>query len=361
MNARTPLTATRWRRIAIACMAFVCLAAVPSAARELSDEEVLSILTAEQPRDRAIRTALKWLRSKQRGDGAIEEDKHATALTSLALMAHLAAGTTFSDPEHGPWMRKSLTFVLGMQDKEGYFGSRDNSRMYGHGITTLMLAEAIGMAQEEELEEVLRASLQRALSVTVAAARVQKDDNNRGGWRYNPQDGNSDLSLSGWQLMSLHASQQVGMPVDEDVVKGAVEYARRLTTEDGRVGYESRGDDRPALRGLGMFCFAIGGHDGDDAVTQIAKRIMQDPISWRGPWFFYRAYYDAVGMSRARPELWDQYSPRLTKVLVEGQKKDGSWATPPGDNEAGYGSVYLTSMCVLSLAVDRHVLPAYQR
>ena len=63
----------------------------------------------------------------------------------------------------------------------------------------------------------------------------------------------------------------------------------------------------------------------------------------------------------AHPELWQQYAPRLTKVLVDHQKKDGSWGSPPGDNESGNGAVYTTSMSILALAVDRHVLPAYQR
>jgi hypothetical protein len=161
--------------------------------------------------------------------------------------------------------------------------------------------------------------------------------------------------------MGLHAARQVGLPVDADVVKRAVEYAALLTTPDGKVGYQRRGDDRPALRGLGMLCFAIGGREQEPIVTHIGKRIMQNPISWRGPWFFYRAYYDAVGMSRTRPDLWEQYAPRLVKLLVGHQKKDGSWPSPPGDNEARYGTVYMTSMAVLALAVDRHVLPAYQR
>jgi hypothetical protein len=34
---------------------------------------------------------------------------------------------------------------------------------------------------------------------------------------------------------------------------------------------------------------------------------------------------------------------------------------PPNDNERKHGLVYTTSMAVLALAVDRHVLPAYQR
>jgi len=331
------------------------------AAAEMSDQDVLAILTADQPRDKAIRKALEWIRSKQSGSGAFHKDKHGTALTSLGIMAHLAAGVTFSDPQHGAALEKALRFVLGQQDKNGYFGSRDGSRMYGHGITTLMLAEAIGMVQEEELEEKIRVAMKRALAVTMSAAKVKKGGQHVGGWRYQPKEQRSDLSLSGWQLMSLHAAQQVGLPVEEAVVKGAVEYAKRLTDKDGKVGYERRGDDRPALRGLGMLCFAIGREEDKDIVTRIGKRIMKDPISWRGPWFFYRAYYDAVGMSRARPALWEEYAPRLTKVLVDHQKKDGSWGSPPGDNESGHGTMYTTSMSVLALAVDRHVLPAYQR
>jgi len=344
--------------VALAASAF---APAPASARELSDQEVLDLLTVEQPRDRAIRRALAWLRAQQRDDGSVVVNQFATAKTSLAIMAHLAAGHTFDDPEHGAWLRKSLGYVLGTQDKTGYFGSRDNSRMYGHGITTLMLAEALGMLQDEDLEESVCAALRRAVSVTVNAARVPKGGHHKGGWRYQPTDGNSDLSLSGWQLMSLHAAQQVGITVPEEVVTNAVVYAKGLADTDGKVGYENRGQDNPSLRGLAMLCYAIGREEDDEMVTRIAQRIQRDPIDWRGPWFYYRAYYDSVGMSRARPEKWEEYSPRLEAALLGHQRDDGSWPSPPGDNEMSYGPVYVTSMAVLALTVDRHVLPAYQR
>jgi len=330
-------------------------------ARELSDQEVLEILTTEQPRDRSIKKALEWIRKQQIEDGSLSKRQHRTAMTSFGIMAHLAAGHTFEDHEFGEWMTKSLRFVVKMQDKAGYFGRTDNSRMYGHGVTTLMLAEALGMVEEPELEETVRNALERAVTVTVNAARVKKSSRDRGGWRYNPDARDSDLSLSGWQLMSLHAAQQVGITVPKEIVTNALGYAKRLTDSDGKVGYDGRGQDKPALRGLGMLCFAIAGEAESETVTRIAERIQRDPIDWRGPWFFYRVYYDAVGMSRARPDLWEQYSERLEGILIKNQKDDGSWSSPPGDNERGHGAVYVTSMAVLALAVDRHVLPAYQR
>jgi hypothetical protein len=339
------------------------LVAAPAAARsaegELSDQQVLEILTCEQPRDRAIRRALEWLRDQQEEDGSVQ-GKYKTAMTSLAITAHLAAGIAFDDPRHGPWLRKSIRYVLGQQQDSGYFGQKDSSAMYGHGITTLMLAEALGMLREGELEEDVRKALERAVAVTVNAARVKKSPQHAGGWRYTPTAQDSDLSLSGWQLMSLHASQQVGITVPEEVIRNAVAYARRNTGEDGRVGYQGVGDNE-ALRGLGMLCFAVGGQEKDKIVDRIGERIQSDPVEWKGNWLFYRSYYDAVGMSRARPELWASYSKVLEKVFIDNQKKDGSWPIPPGNNDGNHGGVYRTSLAVLVLTVDRHVLPAYQR
>jgi hypothetical protein len=326
---------------------------------ELSDKEILEVLTREQPRDRAIRKALVWLRSQQQADGSMR-GKYKTAMTSFTIMAHLAAGVTFDDPRQGKWLRKSLGYVLKRQDAKGYFGRSDNSRMYGHGITTLMLAEALGMVRQEELEEEVRKSLERAVTITVNAAKVKKSAQHAGGWRYSPTSRDSDMSLSGWQLMSLHAAQQVGITVPEDVIKNAVKYAKRNTGKDGRVGYQNTSEHK-CLRGLSMLSFAVGGEEKEKIVSRIGERIQRDPIAWKGQWVFYRAYYDAVGMSRARPKMWKKYSKVLEKVLVDNQKKDGSWATPPGNNEGKYGAVYRTSMALLALTVDRHVLPAYQR
>lgn len=344
--------------VLLAVLAFlVILPGVPSAA-DLSDAEILKILTTEPPRDKAIRRGLEYLRHHQKADGLFG-DKHVTALTGLTLMAHFAAGHTLEDPSYGDALRRAVSAVLSRQDPDGYFGRQDDSRMYGHGIAALMLAEALGMTRDDELEERMHRALEKAVRVTVNAALVKKRPGHEGGWRYQPNQDDSDLSLSGWQLMSLHAVQQVGMPVPEKVVQAATDYAKRLTSADGKVGYSNPGEDRPALRGLALLCFAIAGDHQVPQIQAVASRILSDPIKWEGEYFFYRAYYEAVGLSRAAPAQWLSYAPKLEGLLVERQKEDGSWDAP--GNEAGIGPVYATSMGVLALAVQRHVLPAYQR
>jgi hypothetical protein len=283
------------------------------------------------------------------------------ALGSLAVMAHLAAGVTPDDAEHGPWLERTVRYVLACQDENGYFGNADGSRMYGHGIALLMLAEALGMCKDDELEERLRVAIERGVALTVNAARIAKRPPHDGGWRYQPGDNSSDMSLTGWQLMGLHAAQQVGVPVPEQVVANAVTYSRRMIGGDGKVGYEQPNQDRPALRGLALLALGIGHQLEAPEVAKVAGRIEADPIKWEGEWFFYRAYYDAVGLNRAAPQRWATYGKRLEQVLVEHQNPDGSWPFPPNNNEGGNGPIYATTLAVLALTVDRHVLPAYQR
>jgi hypothetical protein len=276
-------------------------------------------------------------------------------------MAHLATGITPEDAAHGPWLRSTLDGILSRQDRTGYFGAADNSRMYGHGIATLLCAEALGACRDPELDERLRTALEKAIAVTVNAARVEKNELNRGGWRYTPFAGDSDLSLSGWQLLSLVAARKAGITVPDQVVADAVAYARRMISAEGKVGYQQVGDDRPALRGLALFALTVDPRDEDRAtIARIAARIQADPPAWNGEWPLYRAHYDALGLGAAHPETWSQVGAQWLALLLKQQGTDGSW--PPGSGqERGHGPVYGTAMAILALAVDRQVLPAFAR
>jgi squalene cyclase len=152
----------------------VLLAAATAPAVDFTDQQVLDILEQEQEQDRAIDRGLAWLRTQQQENGSLTKSKNGMALTGLAIKAHLSAGITFRHREHGPWLRRSLNWMLSMQEPDGYFGKKDGSRMYGHGIATLTLAEVIGMVGDPETEEVVRDALERAVARTVWSATKVK-------------------------------------------------------------------------------------------------------------------------------------------------------------------------------------------
>ncbi len=313
-------------------------------------------------RQQSIDRALAWLRSQQKDNGSIQEGDYSSTMTALAINAHLASGITYHHPQHGAWLHKSLLYVLKQQDSKGYFGSRDKGRMYGHGICTLMLAESIGMSGNPATEPRIRSALESALQVTIAAAQVKKEDRFRGGWHYEPNGDHSDMSLSGWQLLSLHAAAQAGFTVPDEIINGGITYTRQLCDpKKGTVAYDNVSSPRISLRGVGLLCLTIRKNDADAELSEaIATAIRNDPIEWKGPWFFYRAYYDVAGLGRAYPQHLKTYQAHVNNALINNQDKEGWWHTPPGDNEGRYGKVYLTALAVLALSIERQLLPAYQ-
>ena len=62
---------------------------------------MLKTLTTEQPRNRAVKKGLEYLRNLQKPDGSASE-RFPTALTAMAVMAHFAAGYPPADRRSGP-------------------------------------------------------------------------------------------------------------------------------------------------------------------------------------------------------------------------------------------------------------------
>ncbi|MBN8526321.1 MAG: terpene cyclase/mutase family protein [Planctomycetes bacterium] len=319
-----------------------------------------ALIAGEVPRSvpLAIERGLTWLRGQQQGDGGLG-GRHRTAVTGLATIAHLAAGVTPDLPEHGAAVRRMIGYILAQPDAKGYLGN-DGSRMYGHAIACLAMADAIGTTRDDDLDERLRTALARALAVTVTAARVAKPDDQRGGWRYNPDEAGSDVSVTGWQLMSLHAARRIGMPVPDDVVEAALAYLRSRIDDQGRIGYTAPGEDRQAMRGLALIALSLQPGPRAPLRDRVLARMRDEPPAWTGPWFFYRAYYDASGLARSEPAFWAAYREKLHGLLVANQAPDGSWPAPPGDNERENGTAYAVAMAVLALTVDLRLLPGHQ-
>ncbi|MCY3020871.1 MAG: terpene cyclase/mutase family protein [Planctomycetota bacterium] len=323
------------------------------------DAAVLRKLQERGPRDIAIEKAVAFLIAGQNKDGSFG-DKHKNALTGLSVMALMAAGHTPDNPPHGPAIRNALNYILSQMRSDGYLGHSDNSHMYGHGICTLMLTEAAGMTRDEMLEKRLVEGCRRAVDLILKAQAIKKAPHHQGGWRYEPGSGDSDLSLTGWQTMSLRSAKNIGIEVPNSAIQAAINYIRAMA-RNGEFSYEG-GDGQPSLRGVGLLAMPVCGvYDAPELVKATAK-MLKDPPKWQGPWFYYRTYYASVGMYQMGDDAWKRFYPVLDDVLLKNQKADGSWPEPPGNNEwdAG-GPVYSTSMAMLALAVHYHLLPIYQR
>ena len=323
--------------------------------------------------DEALQRATQYLVAQQDGTGAIHNKlRNETAMTALATLSLGSLGHQPSDatPE-GQTMKKAMQFILSAerQEADGYFGRKDGSRMYGHGITTLMLAEMLGMGADAQMDEAIRNQCRKGIDLILRAQRIQKNDANRGGWRYSPDAGDSDMSVTVWQTMALRAAKNAGFDVPKEAIDEAVRYIKRCyqsederrngETRPGGFGYQGRGREL-STTSEGLLALLVCGDYQSDEVRGASERLLRDGIKQGERWFFYTTYYYAQGMYQRGGKFAEEGRRVVANVLLPLQSREGWWEGIGGE-ERGGGRVYATSMAVLSLAVKNHYLPIYQR
>lgn len=323
----------------------------------------------------AVERGVAYLLSQQQSSGGIHDRDYETTMTSLALMSMAAVGHQPGESTPaGTAMVRGLDFVLseGRQDPQGYFGRKDRSRMYGHGITSLMLTELLGMGVDSSQDQRIYQALDRAMQLTLAAQAVPKPRQFQGGWRYEPDSRDADLSVSVWQLMALRSAKNDGLEVPAEAIELAVEYLQGSytgRTAGGQVAAEQNGgfsymprQNSPSftMSAAGLLALQVCGRYEAPEVLGAASWLRERPLNWRDRFFFYGCYYYAQGMHQRGGALASTSQQNVEKMLLAHQSEDGSWQS--SDNqERNAGRVYATSLALLSLSVRYHYLPIYQR
>ena len=320
--------------------------------------------------DAALKKATDFLISQQQESGAIAEKgiRPDVTMTSLAILAMGALGHQPADPTpEGRAMKKGLEFVLkpGNQEPDGYFGKSDGSRMYGHGIISLMLAEMLGMGADEKQDAAIRERCRKAIELILRSQRMPKNEHNRGGWRYTPDAADSDMSVTCWQVMALRAARNAGMDVPKESIDLAVRYIKSLYSSGerrggpGGFGYASKGTEL-STTAEGLLALQVCGEYEAEETKGASERLLQKGLRSGDKWFYYTAYYMAQGMYQRGEKYATEGRRIIYDAVLPLQRSDGSWEGEGGEERQG-GKVYATSLAMLSLAVKNHFLPIYQR
>ncbi len=328
--------------------------------------DVRALTAADLKADRAVRKALEYLKATQQASGAwqLGDGREATSITSLAVMAYLACGHV--PGQSGPYretIERGVRYVTSHQQSNGLLATNTiNGPMYCHGISTLMLAEVVGMLPDSELASEARAALSKAVEVIVRSQAVPKDPNNAGGWRYQPDSRDSDLSVTGWQVMALRAAKDTGCVVPSETIDQAIAYIKRCSSKEGGFGYQPGGGPNNPRTGTGTLALEIcGAHQTEEAIAGAEYLTRKENAPrWSTHYFFYEVYYVPQALFQVGDTYFRPYYPRLVEILLEHQQNDGSWLSGDGNDRTG-GRGYCTAMAVLALAVEYRYLPIYQR
>lgn len=328
----------------------------------------------EEAGRRAVREALDWLAARQAEgpDGGVPTSGARrgapVAVTALAALAYMAGGSTPDRGPHGAALRRAIEYLLERTETDasaahpGYISDAndDLSRMHGHGLATLAMAEAYAISPRSALGR----RLARALELAVAA--IERSQGTEGGWYYFPERGlQHEGSVTITLVQALRAARNAGVRVDRRVIERAVQYVERLQDEEGAFRYAlGREETSIALTAAGISTLnAAGVYRGREVLSGydwllrgLEARRSDDLGASGGDFPCYERLYLAQALFQHPDErLFERWFAAERRHLLATRAVDGSW------NHPVYGPAYATAVNALVLALPDGLLPIFQR
>jgi hypothetical protein len=213
----------------------------------------------------------------------------------------------------------------------------------------------------------LRAALARAVAFTIG-----RQDPKSGGWRYRElQEG--DVSMFGWQMMSLKSAEIAGVFVPSKVRQRMDDFLNsvRQGKDGGLFGYRRNvvrdGKDSepvsPTMTAEALFCQQMLGYPQESASNQESVAYLMRNTPRLSDLNYYYWYYGTLAMYQHGGRAWQDWNSTVREVLISEQitsgKNAGSWE--PKDQWGRYGGrLYSTALATLTLEVYYRFLPLYR-
>ncbi len=385
---------------ALAIVAAVALVAAPGPRpAQAADDKADKV--RRKAVEQAVEKGLEYLKKQQAKDGhfSAQNGQYPTTMTALAGMCFLMEGSTLKEGKYSDQITNAVKWFLSpaRQQPNGMIGdvrnpSESTRYMYGQGFGTLFLASVYGEEEDKEQREKLEKLLKKSVDF-ICKAQTEKDHRKPegktvkiGGWGYvSAQDGNNfdEGSVTITALQGLRAAKNAGIPVPKESIDKALAYLEACTTPDGGIIYSYagggggalRGQGRPPLTAAAICCgFSAGQYKGDLPKKWI-KYCKDNENTYmskgRQAHDEYQTYYFAQAMYALGDAKYGEMFPdspkesRLTwskfkdvhfqPILDNQDKTSGGWSQ-------GYiGPIFVTSVNLTILQLEKGILPFYQR
>ncbi|GAB5442325.1 MAG: hypothetical protein Fues2KO_26740 [Fuerstiella sp.] len=349
-----------------------------------------------------------------------------TGLTALCILSFLGAGYTHEDGRYAIEVDRALDWLIRQQTNDGNLSgeARHYARMYCHAMATYALAEALGMQDSMVLEPLvapealaagpevsawtsaavtgqtglmsaavgvansaalsthselmgwnlrkvddlrLRAALLKAVTYTIS-----QQDPDSGGWRYKfGQEG--DVSMFGWQMMSLKSAAIAGVEIHPTVRDRMVQFLNSVRQGDhgGLFGYRRsvvvNGREtepvNPVMTAEALFCQQMLGFPRDSAASRESVQYLLRNMPRQSQLNMYYWYYGTLAMYQYGGRPWEDWNSVVRDSLISLQRRDGAFAgswDPDGPWGRYGGRLYSTALSTLTLEVYYRLLPLYR-
>lgn len=369
--------------------------AIEKAGKGSADDTPTNVLAPDEWKrvDGAVERALTWMATQQQDDGSFPSlQTGQPGVTSLCLMAFMSHGHAPGNGQYGARLERATDFVLACQKENGLLAkvgidvpeiSREidhhlgTCTAYDHAISSLLLSELYGMSEPNRAQR-MEGAIKKALAATLLMQRWPKDkESDKGGWRYidDRDESDSDLSLTGWNLMFLRSARNAGFDVPKEAIDDAVAYIRRCYSKKyGTFEYWiDRMDGRTrGMAGAGILALAHAGYHNSSEAQSTGAWILEQkfdpynesillPATKVVDRYHYSLFNCCQGMYQLGGKYWQDFFPRVVPVLLANQQSDGSWPADSYRIDAKFGNSYTTALVVITLGAPNQLLPIFQR
>jgi len=314
----------------------------------------------------AVERGLAWLALHQAIDGSWQFDlsgcrcdgacrdpgslESSTASTAIALLPFLGAGSTHLDGRYQETVSRGIYYLVSRMQPTPRGGDFCEGTLYGHGVTTLALAEALGMTKDEMLVPYVRDAVR-----FIETAQ----DLHSGGWRYLPGQ-SGDITVTAWQLAALKSASLAGMETPSPAIDGVRRFLDRVQTQKGAAyGYRTPAA-KPCTSAIGLLCrmYTGWGTSQEPLLRGITNLAKPGPA----PQAIYHNFYLSQALLQLDHPVWPRWNAKNRDQIVAQQARfgheTGSWFFADPDTAPG-GRLAHTALAVLTLEVYYRLLPIY--
>jgi hypothetical protein len=295
--------------------------------------------------DQSADAAIAWLAASQQSDGSFPTNQLGQpGVTALCLLAFTARGHLPSDEQYGTHVVAAIKYIIGCQKRSGLISSTGPAGQfnpqaidhniatrgaYNHAIGSLALTEAYGMT-EADLAKQIANCMPKSIEFSLRLQRLPKrDPRTRGGWRYldNVKQPPSDLSVTGWYLMSMRSAKNAGFDIPDQSIDDAVQYVRGCFDRREGVFHYGKHDslDENFSRGMaaaGILALAHAGEHNSTEALASGNWLLRRPfpaynrVANRRDRYHYAAFYSCQAFYQLGGKFWSQGFPRIAQQLV---------------------------------------------
>ena len=314
----------------------------------------------------AVERGLAWLALHQGADGSWRFDlsncqcagacshtgsiTSTTAATGIAVLPFLGAGHTHLDGPYQETVSRAIYYLMGRLQPTPRGGDLTEGTMYGQGVATLALAEALAVTRDDMLVR----PVTDAVKFIVTA-----QDHYGGGWRYLPGQA-GDTTVTAWQLAALKSAALAGLEVPTPTIDGVCRFLDRVQARSGECYGYLGPQAKPCTSAIGLFCRLHTGWEERETLDRgLAALARPGPA----PAAVYQNFYLAQALLQAEHAAWPRWNARNRDQLVAQQAAAGhelgSWFFDDRETAPG-GRLAHTALAVLTLEVYYRLLPLYR-